>query len=125
MVTEEFEKETQHVCNLSYLTASMNGKKHLILEIIDLFLKQTPEELAGMNKAIGLNNFTAIRSFSHTMKSSVTIMGIAELLPVLQEMEDLGNTETDMDRIKDLNRKLNSTCSQAMREMEVERLQYN
>ena len=49
MKENEFEKETEKVTHLAGLTEMMGGKKHLIKEIIDVFLKQVTEELNGLN----------------------------------------------------------------------------
>jgi hypothetical protein len=58
------------------------------------------------------------------MKSSVSVMGIAVLTPVLQEMEDLGNGKGDIQRITELNEKLTSICKVAVAEIEREKLNY-
>ena len=56
---------------------------------MDVFLEQVPEELTSIEKAITQMDYAVIKSFSHTMKSSVSIMGITVLSPILQEMEGL------------------------------------
>ena len=58
------------------------------------------------------------------MKSSVSIMSISILIPILKEMEDLGAKATDLDKIKQLNQQLNLICNQAIREIEKEKLNY-
>ncbi len=129
MVKRESENSSENVCNLRYLSDTMGGKKHLIKEIMDVFLKQIPEELQAINEAIAKEDFTIIKSFAHTMKSSVSIMGISVLTPVLQEMEDLGGKQESPDnyrdeRIKELNQKLALICKKAMIEIEREKHNY-
>jgi len=124
MIKNESEMNIENVCNLRYLTDAMGGKKHLIKEIIDVFLKQVPEELQYVHNAIIKIDYATIKNYAHTMKSSVSIMGIAMLSPVLQEMEDLGAKATGIEKIKELNKKLNLICKQAIKEIEEEKNKY-
>jgi HPt (histidine-containing phosphotransfer) domain-containing protein len=121
MIKNESERKIENVCNLGYLSDTMGGKKHLIEEIIDIFLKQIPEELQTINEAIEKTNYPVIKSFAHTMKSTVSIMGISVLTPILLEMENLGAKATDIERIKELNLKLTLICKQAIAEIEREK----
>ena len=115
----------ENVCDLSYLNEMMGGKKHLILEIMETFLSQIPDELKSMNEAISNIKYSAIKNLAHTMKSSVSIMGIEILRPVLQEMENLGGMETNLEKITKLNIQLNSICKQAINEIIRKKSYYN
>lgn len=118
------------VCNLQYLSGLMDGKIHLIKEIMDSFLVQAKEELASINNAILKKDYATIKNFAHTMKSTFSIVGVSILLPVLQEMEDLGTDTTYSDlsadkagsyrdeRLTALNLKLNAICKKAFEEIE-------
>lgn len=112
------------ICDFKYLTDMMGGKNHLIKEIIDVFLLQVPEELHSIHEAILRSDYAVIKTFSHTMKSSVSIMGISSLTSVLQEMEDLGREERGIEKIRELNLTLNVICQQAIEEIENEKLKF-
>jgi len=112
------------VCDLKYLHEMMGGKKLLIKEILDAFLEQIPGELKSINDAIGSVDYPIIKSIAHTMRSSVSIMGVAALTPILQEMEDLGGASKDIERINQLNERLIVICKQAVQEIEKEQIHY-
>lgn len=112
------------VCDLNYLSEMTGSKKNLMLEIINLFLMQVPEELEVLSKAIATTDYAAIKSISHGMKSTVSVMGITILAPVLQEMQTLGERQGDMARIRNLNQTLNAVCSQALDEVRTEKQNY-
>ncbi len=120
----------KNVCDFGYLMVMTGGKKHLIKEITDAFLKQVAEELQTINDAIENTDYGTIKTFAHTMQSSVSIMGISLLTSVLREMENLGALATSPDisnrdeKIKVLNNKLNLICHQAFKEIEEKRLNY-
>jgi HPt (histidine-containing phosphotransfer) domain-containing protein len=120
----ETKTENGKVCDFTYLINMMNGKKHLIHGIMDTFLVQIPDELNSIHHAITRQNYASIKSFAHTMKSSVSIMGISILGPILQEMEDLGAEALNMSKIKELNQKVDLICKRAIEEIEKEKLNY-
>jgi len=110
--------------DLNYLKEIMDGKKELILGMIDTFLSQLPEELLGINNAVRKSEYSVIKKLAHTMISSVSIMGVSILVPVLKEMEELGSQALDMAKINELNLKLNFLSQQVIEEIKSERLNY-
>lgn len=117
-------KEKSKFVNLEFLHKSLHGKKDLILEIINTFLEQIPEDLDTINEAINTENYIIIKNRAHKMRSTVSIVEISELETILSEIEDLAKTEKGMDKIKLLNHQLRTICDQALKEMEVEKLNY-
>lgn len=124
MDTSENEDLAHIVCDLKYLSGMMGDKKHLIKGVMDAFLLQVPEELKGMNEAVEMLNHGSIRKISHTMKSTVSIMGIKTVVPILNQMEINGTNETDIESTKELNVMLNFICKKAMAEIESQRVNY-
>ncbi len=125
MTNNELTSVNGSVCNFSYLSEIMNSKKHLILGIMDIFLQQIPEELNGINDAILKNDYEITRRFAHTMKSSVAILGITVLNPILKEMERLSMEGSGIEQIRELSLQLNLICGQALAEVEKEKTLYN
>lgn len=131
MITSESTKNTApdgskggNVCDLKYLTEMMGNKNHLIVGIMDAFLKQIPEELHTINIAVEKTDYPGIKSIAHTMKSSVSIMGISTLAPLLQEIENFGASASGIEKIKVLNKKLIQICAQAIAEVQAQKLNY-
>lgn len=119
----------ESVCNLNYLSELMGGNRESIREIMDVFLKQIPEEMQSINIAIAKSDYPTIKKFAHTMKSTVSVMGITSLASVLSEMEDLAAKATGPEsyqdeKLKTLNQKLNLLCNQAIKEIERLKLKY-
>lgn len=117
MTNNKPDNDIETVCNFEYLSNLMGGKQDLIKKIMDTFLVQLQEELNAINNAILITDYTTIKNMAHTMKSTVSIMGISVLHPILQEMEDLGKNSTALERIIALNKQLNLICKQAFEEI--------
>jgi len=125
MIKNESEKSVENVCDFTYLDKIMNGKKHLIKEVIDAFLKQVPEELRTINDAIINKDYVIIKNVAHTMRSSVSILGITILAPILKEIEDISTPlATSVEKIKELTHELNLICKQAIDEIKREEYNY-
>lgn len=116
--------KVESVCDFRYLNEMVNGKKQLIKGIMDVFLKEVPNDLKLINEAVTKTDYTIIKGFAHTLKSSVSVMGISVLKLVLSEMEDLAAKATGIDKIKELYEELNVICMLAMKEIEKEKLNY-
>ena len=124
MIKSEFQKGENKVSDLGYLSETMGGNKKLINEIIDVFLKQAPEELSALNNAVEKTDYATIKNISHTMKSSVSIMGISSVASVLKELEELAKSGTYIEKIKLLNNNLNTICNRAIEEIKKEKSNY-
>ena len=122
MMKSESGKSITSVCDFNYLSEMMSRKKQLIIEIMDIFLDQVPIELRAINDAIAKIDYSIIKNFAHKMKSTVSIMGISLLTPILNEMEELGSRAVNIEKIKELNQQLNLICEQAIEEIEKEKL---
>lgn len=116
---------SKKVINLNYLTDIMNGKKELIKETIEIFVTQASEDLPIITQAVNNTDYLMVKRFAHRMKSTVTMMGISSLSPVLEEMETLGKEAQNINRIKELNEKLNAIYATALEEIKIEKLKYN
>jgi PAS domain S-box-containing protein len=116
--------EEKKIVRLDFLIKSMRGKKEVIRDTIDIFLKQVPEDLAVINEAVSNSDFSAIKKSAHRMKSTVSIMGISEMEAILEEMEVLAADKKEIEKLIALNDSLNLFNQQALRELQIEKLKY-
>ena len=124
---EQLEKtpaKKNKVINLDFLIESMGGKKEVILETIDIFLSQVPEDVLIINEAVNKSDYLRIKNYAHKMKSTASLIGMRELEPILAEMEVLGAQKKEIKKIEILNKKMNELCEQGVAEMQEERLNY-
>lgn len=109
------------VTNLTYLKQITKSNSSLMMEIIDLYLDQTPTLIEVISEGFKKENWSTIKSAAHKMIPSFAIMGIE------QDAEDMarriqhyrGNSAGNESISTDLKR-LVSICTQACNELELE-----
>jgi CheY-like chemotaxis protein len=115
---------SEAVTNLNYLKETLNGKKEAIKEMLTYLLKQLPENLSALSEAIDRKEFSSIAKLSHKIKSSVAIMGVKRLQPILVEMEALGKSSSNIDKLQSLYMELDRIVQQALIEIQQEKTKY-
>jgi HPt (histidine-containing phosphotransfer) domain-containing protein len=93
--------QTHHtsVISLSYFGDAGEENKEFILEILKEFTRSVPKFLNHMETAIGIGDFSSVKSLIHDMKATVFVLGFADLIePSMQFFEtgDLKNTTTNL-----------------------------
>lgn len=107
----------QKIYNLTYLLKITRGNKARLNKIIKMFLQQIPEELSALTEAIERTKYITISDIAHKLKTSIAVLGIAVLKPVLDEMEELGNISSGIEKIVQLNSQVNTVFRQVLKEM--------
>jgi PAS domain S-box-containing protein len=72
--------------NLNYLSELSAGNTNFELEMIQLFLKQIPEELQNIEQAIEFNDIQKLRDLCHKVKSSFDIFGLQKASDLLGQL---------------------------------------
>src|ERR1700751_2778863 len=105
---------SQKVTNLNYLNEISKGDANFIKEMISIFLTESPQEVANLEKAIAETNFEKIRSISHHMKSTVPFIGLDLFIgKELVETENLAIEKKDIQTISTHFVKIKAACQQA------------
>ena len=83
--------------NTDYLESVSGGDNSVIVEIIDMFREQAVEMYNEMEKLLSMGSYHHLGLLAHKAKSSVAIMGMADLASMLKtfelEAKDGRNTE--------------------------------
>ena len=84
--------------DLSYLQDVANGSNEFMIEMMEMFLKQTPGYFEQLDQLIKDENWPVVADISHKIKPSLTFMGIESARVSLDEIEhnarNLKNLET-------------------------------
>lgn len=114
------ETRNKHI-DLKYLKEISNGSNEFMNQMITLFVEQTPEIIAKMEKSNEENDIKGIRASAHKMKPSIAFMGIDELKSVIQEIEGFSENGGNNHRMTELISQIKSIASLAIDELKAER----
>ncbi len=106
--------------DLSNLRKFFKNDTNFIMEAIELFLQQTPQE---MNKAIDFcanRDWEGLYEVIHKMKSSIGFMKIGAAQGIIQSIEEYCKEETNPELMTDLLSRMSSILEKACRELKNE-----
>lgn len=107
--------------NLSFLNQHTKSDPKLMMEMISLYLEQTPPLVDAMKKSMQEQDWITLQSAVHKMIPSFSIMGIsADFETMAKKIQSYANTKQETEGIPDLILQLENVCVQACRELEEE-----
>ena len=99
----------------SHALRACDGDKGLFLDLLHLFLEETPELLNALDKAIEEKNNEAIHRSAHTVVGSLRIIGPTEAGEVALNIEKAANQDA-IDQARTLSRQLRNSIDSLLTE---------
>ena len=107
--------------NMAYLSQRTKSNPELMMEMISLYLEQTPPLIIAMKKSFSDKDWTALHGAVHKMIPSFSIMGIhADFENMAKKVQEFAVTQQEIKGIQDLILQLENVCTQACAELEEE-----
>ena len=104
--------------NLEYLTQRTKSNKVLMMEMINLYLEQTPPLIIAMKKGLLDRDWPLLYGAVHKMIPSFLIMGIhTDYESMAKKVQDFAGSVQHPDDISDLVLQLENVCTQACLEL--------
>lgn len=111
--------------NLDYLNHRTKSNPVLMMEMISLYLAQTPPLINSMVQSHKARDWKVLYKAVHKMIPSFSIVGIsAEFENMAKKIQDYANAQTQEDEISELVSQLEKVCTQACKELETEYLTF-
>jgi CheY-like chemotaxis protein len=104
------------VIDLEYLKTLSKGDEVFEKNMIRSFSIQMPEELNRLKSSILDKDYDQIGSIVHNMKSTLSFMGLNQLTPLLQQIEQECKKQNGITRINDNFTLISATCQLAILE---------
>jgi CheY-like chemotaxis protein/nitrogen-specific signal transduction histidine kinase len=116
---QEKEKNKELKCtDLKYLKRITKSNQNLMMEMILLYLEQTPVILSTMRQSVEENDYTSLYKAVHKLIPSFAIMGIgAEFENMAKKLHGYAIKQEYLDEIPDLVLQLDKVCKQACEEL--------
>ena len=107
--------------NLEYLNKRTKSNPELMMEMINLYLEQTPPLILAMNKSLIEKDWISLHAAVHKMIPSFSIMGInVEYENMAKKVKDFASNQEQVDDINVMVLEIATVCEQACKELELE-----
>lgn len=105
------------ITDLSYLENMGMGDDSLIIEMIELFLNNTPETLRSMKRHEANGNWEKLSAEAHKLKPNLSYMGLEGAKEIILEIEDTIKTNSDLGSVSGMIIEVEAICNQAYTEL--------
>ncbi|MCX6236299.1 MAG: ATP-binding protein [Bacteroidia bacterium] len=120
-IDENCEGKKIKCIDLDYLIRRTKSNPNLMMEMISLYLEQTPPLISAMKKSFKEKDWHLLYSAVHKMIPSFSIMGIsADFENMAKKVQEFASTQKQSEGINDLVLQLGNVCTQACSELEEE-----
>jgi signal transduction histidine kinase/CheY-like chemotaxis protein len=111
-------EENNHngLINLDYLESLAKGDKRFESIMINSFIEQLPMELGQLHSAIDRRDYNTIKSVAHTMKSTVSYLGMTKISKLLQQVESEAEKNNGTRLINEHYQLIEKNCNLALTE---------
>jgi PAS domain S-box-containing protein len=115
------QRDEMKCIDLAYLIHRTKSNPKLMMEMISLYLEQTPPLIVTMKQSLLDKDWHSLYSAVHKMIPSFSIMGISiDFENMAKKVQEYASTQEQTDGIPDLVRQLENICAQACKELEIE-----
>ncbi|MBK5203092.1 MAG: PAS domain S-box protein [Prolixibacteraceae bacterium] len=107
--------------NLEYLTIRTKSNNTLMMEMISLYLKQTPPLISSMKKGMHEKDWNSLYSAVHKMIPSFSIMGVnSDFEDMAKKVQEYASNPKHSEGIPEMVLQLENVCEQACVELTEE-----
>ena len=118
---QETKIEKPRCIDLDYLMHRTKSDPALMLQMITLYLEQTPPLVSAMKSSFKNKDWKMLHASVHKMIPSFSIMGISSNFEMMaKKVQEYANTQKETEGIPDLVSQLENICAQACAELKVE-----
>lgn len=107
----------QPITDLSYLEEMGMGDDSLVIEMVELFLENTPESLSQLRKYHTEENWSQLAAEAHKLKPNLSYVGLEGAKKKVIEIEKSAKNQTNLDSVEGKINEIEETCRQAYIEL--------
>ena len=108
-------------CNLTYLKSISPKSNTFSIQIIQLFLEETPKSINKIKNALDASNWLEVYSNAHKIKASFSLLGLPnEIIVVLLKINEYSKICENLDQIPSLLYFLETELKKVYQELSLE-----
>lgn len=107
--------------DLTYLYKRTKANPELMMEMIELYLEQTPSLISKMKQSLSDKDWASLYTSAHKIIPSFSIMGInSNFEEIAKKIQEYSGTQEHLDEIQELVLQVETVCSKACEELKIE-----
>ncbi len=107
--------------DLTYLNQRTKSSPELMMEMISLYLEQTPTLISTMRQSFDEKNWEILSAAAHKMIPSFSIVGMhVDFENITKEIQEHANAKQKTETIHNMIEQIENICNQACVELEIE-----
>lgn len=99
--------------DLSYLSDVASGSVEFMMDMIDIFIEQTPLYVEQLGAAVKEKNWNEVAGIAHKIKPTLAFMGVNSARDEMEEIEHNARALNNLETIEAKYNKLAIVCGQA------------
>lgn len=109
--------------DLSYLNDIAGGNVEFVIDMIDIFLEQTPGYFEQLNAAIQQQDWKTTGDMAHKIKPTLVFVGAEDLRLKMQELESNARGQVSLETIPAAFEEINQKCKQICEGLQEARIE--
>ena len=105
---KESPKFNKHSLSLAYLQDIADGNAEFMIEMMDIFLKQTPAYLAEIEQALLVEDWRTVAEISHKIRPTFAFIGADDTKDEMAKIETIARSGKNLTEISPIFRKTQS-----------------
>ncbi len=103
--------------NLDFVNSMAGGNQDFINQLLTLFVDSVPESIALINKHYENNDLENLAKEAHKLKSTINTVQIPSFIEKIKEIEMIGKTGQDLDKLPTLIAEFNDIMPRAVEQV--------
>ena len=109
----------QRITNLSYLEELGMGDDELLIDMVEMFLKNTPESIEKLRKYHSNEDWKKLAAEAHKLKPNLSYVGLDGAREIIIGVEDSAKNQPEPDKIAEMIDEVDAICNEAYEELQV------
>ena len=120
-VKESVHTKKARCIDLSYLNTRTKSNPKLMMEMISLYLEQTPSLISAMNMGFANKDWVSLHAALHKMIPSFSIVGLSsDYVTKAKKVQEFSDNQLQITEVQNIVAEISGVCQQACQELEVE-----
>jgi len=98
--------------DLSYLNDIAGGSEEFMIDMIDIFIEQTPLYFEQLEQAVNTSDWKSVGDVAHKIKPTLAFMGINEAKDIMAEIERKARQGDELSDIPAMFKSILTRCNE-------------